>query len=260
MPTRKFATGNGAEPYRGQGDGPERDYREQGYALWLRAVPPDRIDKLLERYLELVRAVTGRGFTDPNGADLIGFYNQHRDIESRVYNDIRRTPWLEEFCRQEAIVGPVRRVLGDRLGLFRKVPFRIDLPLWPEELAHWHQDFFYVKGNTDVVTAWIPLQDTTFLNGCPSVMPRSHRLDAVEHDLAVGKRRVPGHIFRNEIRMVEMKKGDLLLFHSLLLHSGNLNLSQTIRYSVQPRYSPLEAPADDGMGGFIPLAVPEAPS
>jgi ectoine hydroxylase-related dioxygenase (phytanoyl-CoA dioxygenase family) len=84
-------------------------------------------------------------------------------------------------------------------------------------------------------------------------MPGSHRLGPLAHDLAVGKKRVPGTIFGNPIRMIEMRKGDLLLFNALLLHSGNLNLSAGIRYSVQARYTPLGAAADEGMGGVIRL-------
>jgi ectoine hydroxylase-related dioxygenase (phytanoyl-CoA dioxygenase family) len=51
-----------------------------------------------------------------------------------------------------------------------------------------------------------------------------------------------------------MRKGDLLLFNALLLHSGNLNLSAGIRYSVQSRYTALGAATDEDMGGVIPLA------
>jgi ectoine hydroxylase-related dioxygenase (phytanoyl-CoA dioxygenase family) len=51
-----------------------------------------------------------------------------------------------------------------------------------------------------------------------------------------------------------MEKGDLLLFDSLLLHSGNLNMSEGIRYSIQARYTPAGGPVDPGMGGSVPVA------
>ena len=234
-------------------DAIEQAYHEQGYVLLPGVVPADRIDALLARYMGLVREVTGRPFAEPNGADLIEFYNRHPDVESRIYTEIRRHPWLEEFSQDPRIVGPVARLLGGPLALFRKIPFRIDMPHWTAELALWHQDFHYVRGNTRVVTAWVPLQDTNFLNGCLSIMPGSHRLGPVPHDLAVGKKRVPRDIFGNPIRLVEMRRGDLLLFNALLLHSGNLNLSAGIRYSVQARYTRLGDAVDEGMGGLIPL-------
>ena len=229
------------------------EYGERGYVLLCGAVSSAAIDELLENKMTLASDVCGGPFSDPNGPDLIDFYDKHRDLESQVYTGIRQKPWLEEFSKQPGVIDAVRQILGSDIGMFRKIVFRMDMPNWTEELAHWHQDFFYVKGNVDVVTAWIPLQDTTFLNGCISVMPGSHSLGAVEHDIALGKKRIPSSIFNREVKMIEMKKGDALLFSSLLLHSGNLNLSDTIRYSVQPRFTRLSDAVDDGMGGVVAL-------
>ena len=36
-------------------------------------------------------------------------------------------------------------------------------------------------------------------------------------------------------------------------HCGNLNMSNTIRYSIQSRYTQLGAGTDEGMGGVIAL-------
>ena len=48
------------------------------------------------------------------------------------------------------------------------------------------------------------------------------------------------------------QEGDLLLFDSLLLHSGNLNLAQSIRYSVQPRFTRLDVAIDEAIGRSRP--------
>lgn len=86
------------------------------------------------------------------------------------------------------------------------------------------------------------------------VMPKSHKLGILEHDQEVlGKRHFPSGVFDREVRYVEMKRGDLLLFHSLLLHSSGLNMSPTVRISIQARYSALSAPTDQSMGSVIPV-------
>jgi ectoine hydroxylase-related dioxygenase (phytanoyl-CoA dioxygenase family) len=36
-----------------------------------------------------------------------------------------------------------------------------------------------------------------------------------------------------------MSRGDVLFFHSLLLHSGQVNFTDRVRYSVQARFEPL---------------------
>jgi ectoine hydroxylase-related dioxygenase (phytanoyl-CoA dioxygenase family) len=113
-----------------------------------------------------------------------------------------------------------------------------------------------VRGSVDTVTAWVPMQDTNYLQGCLAVMPRSHTLGLLEHDMKVlGKRHYPSHVFDREVRYVEMNKGDVLLFHSCLLHSSSLNLSNAIRFSVQARYARVGERVDEGMGGIIPLAA-----
>ena len=231
----------------------QASYEEHGYALVRGAIAGETIDALMANYLALVNQLSGRHFEDPHSAELVAFFNDHPDVESQVYTAIRDTPWLVDFARQPAIVQRVKQVLGDACGLFSKAPFRIDMPMWTKELALWHQDYFYVRGNSDIVTAWIPFQPTTYFNGCLSVMPGSHKSGVVPHDVAIGKKRVPSGIFGNEIRMVEMNKGDLLLFNALLLHSGNLNLSSGIRYSLQPRYTSLNGEVDPNMGSVIPL-------
>jgi ectoine hydroxylase-related dioxygenase (phytanoyl-CoA dioxygenase family) len=159
-----------------------------------------------------------------------------------------------EFSLQSGVTAHAKKLIGGDTGLFSKIPFRIDVPVETKELAVWHQDYWYVKGNTDVVTAWIPLQDTTYVNGCLSVMPGSHKLGPVPHDTHVlGKKQIPAKHLGGEIRLAEMKKGDVLFFHSCLLHTGNINLSDSVRYSVQARYTPLGKAVDPSMGDVIPV-------
>ncbi len=228
-------------------------YATQGFCLVRNAVPLESIDRLMAHYLDLVETITGRRFASPHGEDIVAFYNEHPDLESEVYVKIRDTPWLTEFSTQAALTNPIRALLPGGFSLFSKIPFRIDMPLWTKELALWHQDHFYVGGNTDVVTAWVPFQDTTYFNGCLSVMPGSHTLGVVPHDAKVGKKSVPSTIFDREVRLVEMRRGDVLYFNALLFHSGNLNVAPSIRYSLQPRFTPEGAPTNPAMGDLIPV-------
>jgi ectoine hydroxylase-related dioxygenase (phytanoyl-CoA dioxygenase family) len=228
-------------------------FESQGYVHLRNAITLETIDKLLGDYITLVNRVTGRNFCDAHNPDLATFFEQNPTVETAVYDAIRHEPWVLEFAQQDEIVNPVREILGHNLGMFKKAPFRIDMPMWTKDLALWHQDHFYVRGNTDIITAWIPMQDVNYVNGCLSIMPGSHLLGPVPHDVQIGKKFVPSSIFGNEIRMVAMTKGDVLIFSSLLLHNGNMNYSPSIRYSMQPRFTPLGQPTDPAMGGVIPL-------
>lgn len=235
------------------------EFERNGFILVRDCVPGAAIDRLMRRFLDLVEERSGRRFDDPHGREIADFLGNNRAVQARVYDDIRGPDWLVELSLDARLIHAVNTILGTTdVALQRKIPFRIDTPLETSELAVWHQDHWYVRGNTQVVTAWLPMQDTDLFRGCLSVMPGSHRLGPLDHDVVVlGKRHAPRGIYDREVRYVEMRKGDALLFHSLLLHSSNLNFSESIRYSVQPRYSPAHLPTDPNMGNRI-AASPRA--
>jgi ectoine hydroxylase-related dioxygenase (phytanoyl-CoA dioxygenase family) len=229
-------------------------YGRDGYVIARGLMPVAEIDRLLRRFVALTNELSGASFKDAHSTDIADRFADDDALQSSAYDAIRKPSWLVDMSKSPAVVGAARDIVGREIGLFSKIPFRIDVPLETKELAVWHQDYFYVKGNVDVVTAWIPMQDTSYVNGCLSVMPGSHKLGPVEHDVTVlGKRHFPSAHLNREIRLAEMKKGDVLFFDSRLLHTGNINLSSSVRYSVQARYTPIDAPADPGMGEVIPL-------
>lgn len=233
----------------------QTNYAEKGYVLLRGIIDPRGIDELLRNFLGLVEQIAGRRFEDAHSTEIATFLKEHKDIQGAVYNEIRRPSLLTQFSMQRGLVDCVRQLLGNAIALHQKIPFRIDVPLDTTEYAVWHQDFHYVRGNSEIVTAWIPMQDTTYFNGCLAVMPGSHRLGPLVHDKTVLKKRhYPSKVFDREVRYVEMRKGDALLFHSWLLHSSSLNLSPEIRYSLQPRYTKSGAPTDPSMGDILPIS------
>lgn len=230
------------------------EYREKGYVVARGVVSQESIDDLLSKFVGLVNKVSGQSFTSAHSSEIADYLNAHTDVQSHVYNEIRKPDWLKEFSMQPGLVAAVAELFDGDIGVFEKIPFRIDAPRETAQFAVWHQDYFYVRGNTDVVTAWVPMQTTVYLNGCLGLMPGSHKLGPIDHDVTVlGKRHYPSNIFKNEIRFAEVEKGDAVLFHSCLLHSSNMNLSDVCRYSLQARYTPLGLPTDPGMGEVIPL-------
>jgi ectoine hydroxylase-related dioxygenase (phytanoyl-CoA dioxygenase family) len=230
------------------------EYHEKGYVVVRGAVSQESIDDLLNKFVSLVNKLSGKSFTDAHSPEIADYLNGHTDVQSAVYNEIRKPDWLKEFSKQPGLVAAVAELFDGDIGMFEKIPFRIDAPRETAQFAVWHQDYFYVRGNVDVVTAWVPMQTTVYLNGCLGLMPGSHKLGPIDHDVTVlGKRHYPSNVFKNEIRFAEVEKGDAILFHSCLLHSSNMNLSEACRYSIQARYTPLGLPTDPGMGNVIPL-------
>jgi ectoine hydroxylase-related dioxygenase (phytanoyl-CoA dioxygenase family) len=231
-------------------------YQRDGYVHLRGAIAANSLDRVEAGVLSLVREWTGKQVATTRSPEFAELLLADRELERRLYDEVRVLDWVYEFAREGDIVEPVLEVLSEPAGLMAKIPFRIDLPNVTRELAVWHQDYRYVKGNEDIVTAWIPLQDTAYVHGCLMVMPGSQQLGPLEHDVEVlGKRHFPSGIFDREVRYVEMRRGDLLLFNSLLLHSSGVNLSDRARLSLQPRYSKLGAATDESMGRVIPVGT-----
>jgi len=158
---------------------------------------------------------------------------------------------LHNFGQNSKITDIVGQLI-DQPVLYKKIPLRIDVPFENKELAFWHQDDFYVQGNSSEVTVWIPLQETLAHNGALSVMKESHKNGPIPHTLQVGKKTLPTNIYHNSINIVEMSEGDCLFFGSYLVHQSNLNISNKIRYSIQLRYSSLTAgKQSEQMGGTL---------
>lgn len=228
------------------------EYAESGYLLLKGLFSERQIACIEESALEVVHQMTGILYNSLHCSKLRDKLASEREFERSLYHELRKHPWLYEFCKADELVNPLRQIVSGSIDLMSKIPFRIDLPRVTRELAVWHQDYHYVRGNTEILTAWIPLQDTGFAQGCLLVMPGSHLMGILSHDNQIlGKRHFPSGIFDRDVRYVEMKKGDVLIFHSLLLHSSGINLSDQIRFSLQPRYTPGSLSTSPEMGARI---------
>ena len=173
-------------------------------------------------------------------AGMARFLGMSPTKQRALYEAMRDRPELANFDSEKNTLRWIVRDLTDtpvyRVAM-RAPRFRMDLPHDTRYLAVWHQDHAYVGGSTDTVTAWVPLQDTPWEMGPLLVSPDRTLIERV-HSPGPNGRKVcwPGN--RNIVG-VPMRRGDVLLFHSLLLHSGQVNLSDRVRYSIQVRYEPL---------------------
>ena len=225
------------------------NYEEKGGVVLRGLFANDEVDEILDNFLGITNQLLNTNYRDPQDQALIAFFQQNPVLVGEVYESCKKMPAFEKQAFNAKLTNIIKELLGDKIACLNKKIMRIDVPHVTKELAHWHQDYFYVLGNTQTITAWIALVDTNWINGCLSIMPGSHKLGVLEHDLKIGKRDTPSGIFNNEVRYVEMHKGDVLLFSTLLLHSSNLNLSDQIRFSLQYRYTPADLPVHESMGG-----------
>ncbi|QDV42768.1 1-deoxypentalenic acid 11-beta-hydroxylase [Stieleria neptunia] len=136
----------------------------------------------------------------------------------------------------------------------------------------WHQDYGYWYANgvltPNLVSAFIAVDPATRENGCLQVIRGSHHCGRVHHQLTGDQagadvERVGEILKRMELIYVEMDPGDVLFFHSNLLHRSDQNKSADPRWSMiccynaksndpykdshHPRYTPIDRLQDSAI-------------
>ena len=102
----------------------------------------------------------------------------------------------------------------------------------------WHQDSSYFPFDREPqVAAWLATSEATLENGCLVVLPGSHQESLHEHlpddreGSNYGYTEIKDHDFSKEMPVV-LNKGDLLLFHSFLMHKSYDNKSNSRRTAM----------------------------
>ncbi|WP_195908437.1 phytanoyl-CoA dioxygenase family protein [Novosphingobium sp. Gsoil 351] len=145
-----------------------------------------------------------------------------------------------EVAESPAIVARVGEILGGDLDCFQsqfifKNPGVIGQP--------WHQDSYYFRFDRQPqVGVWVALSRATLDNGCLWVLPGSHKDGVHEH---VPDRRPEANRAYTEIISEDdsarqpalMEPGDVLFFHSYLMHMSTDNVAQERRAAMVYHYA-----------------------
>lgn len=131
-----------------------------------------------------------------------------------------------DVMRHPRILDMLHAVMGPTIELYRDVVMM--KPARVGRQKPWHQDSSYWPWEPmDLISAMTALDDATPENGCLQIIPRTHTTQVqhfgqelqVEIDDAMQARTY----------YVPLKRGDTLLFHSLLLHASEPNDSDDDR-------------------------------
>lgn len=129
--------------------------------------------------------------------------------------------------------------------------------------TYWHQDIRYWRfAKNALVNAWTALGDETRDNGCMRVIPGSHRMNFApgQYDEARFFRRDLEEnrtLIKQSVRC-ELAAGDVLFFHSGLLHAAGRNLTGERKLAVVFTYRAADNPPEAGTrSASLPDIVPE---
>jgi len=200
---------------------------------------PDVLRRMEERIVAMCRAEAAGesiGGAYVTIEEKIASAAQHPEERlAKLFRVHREQDVFREFVSEERLLDLVEGLLGPDLDCFlsqfiAKRPGALGQP--------WHQDAFYFPFDRGPqVGLWLAVSEARLDNGPLWVVPGSHR-EAVHP--VVGDRRphasygyveIVDHDFAGEVPVL-MQPGDLLVFHSHLMHRSTDNDSQAPRYAM----------------------------
>ena len=160
---------------------------------------------------------------------------------TRVFSRALFDLWVEPEILDvvEALIGPEIQFNGDFW-------VRPKLPDEQQTTLPWHQDSGYMPDTADhrLLTLWMPLVDTNAENGTLQFLPGSQKMGIQDHATQSGSFRTTAFdpAADAEIDIVAMSPGDFVLFDNLVFHRSTVNRADTVRWSIDFRYSPVGTP------------------
>lgn len=142
---------------------------------------------------------------------------------------------LEGLLGPEITCNPIQHVRA-------KPPDRFEPKAGPSfHMAPWHQDAGVMMPeaeDSDVITCWLPLGDATADMGCMEVLPGVAAGGYLTHQKEGGTTIRPDRMPDIEPRIMDCRKGDLVLMSRFTPHRSRPNVSQLCRWSLDLRYQP----------------------
>jgi hypothetical protein len=168
------------------------------------------------------------------------------DPDPSYLKTLRRINRLEDYHalkHHPVLIDLLERMLGGPILPHPRVLMRNIFPARDEYTTKAHQDFPNVQGTTEVYTAWMPLIDCPMEVGPLQIAVGSHTSGVYDFGIAGGaggieiKDPLEGTWVSGSFRL-----GDVLLFHSMVVHKGVPNRSDKLRMSMDVRYQLVSEP------------------
>jgi len=144
-----------------------------------------------------------------------------------------------KFSTNERIVQPMEEFLGDEVYHYHS---KIIWKKPGDGGFDWHQDYGYWYHNAclypDMGSCFIMLDRATKENGCLKVLKGSHKVGRIGHGISdtpeqtADMERIKELEKRHECIHITAQPGDVLFFHSNLLHSSDENKSSESRRTL----------------------------
>ena len=226
-----------------------KGFAEKGYAMLREFVPADQRQRLLDLINAILEPLQGPVEYETD----VGYAGSPRDRDApgghtprRLLAAYSRHRLLQELATSPALTQALAVISGADMALSQshhncimtKCPGYSSTTLWHQDIRYWAFE------RPELISAWFALTDETQANGALQLIPTSHKLDVAPErfdakqflrpELPVNKALIA------TAESVELKAGDLLLFHSRTFHAAGKNTTQEKKLSAVFTYHALD--------------------
>lgn len=216
---------------------------DQGYVILRDFVAAETLVEMETHILNLcdqLDAGESLGDAIPVFEKSLGNASRTRDKLSKLFRLHRDEPVFNRFCLSSELRPYLTALIGGNFDCFLsqfifKYPGALGQP--------WHQDRYYFNfDRSPQIGLWLAVTEATKNNGPLWVLPGSHKEPV--HEVMPDKREdanpfyveIVDHDMQDAV-CVTMAPGDLLLFHSHLMHKSTDNLSNQKRAAMVYHYA-----------------------
>ena len=162
-----------------------------------------------------------------------------------VYREVQKLESFHTLAHHPALQQAVSAVLGEPGLPHPNKIARLSFPQNVQYTTPAHQDFPFIQGTAETFTTWIPLGDVPKQLGGLQVNAGTHKGGVHDHHIRLGaggmgidEDELPDNWYSTDYRA-----GDVLLFHSMLVHQALPNLTpDRLRLSVDYRHQARSQP------------------
>lgn len=215
----------------------------EGYLYFPRILARNQVASVRDSVIQLLAR---EGWIDEKQTQPIPIHPVHRIGSPSFFRCIEAIMRMEELhvlASAKPLPELVSGLLGEVAFLHPQKMVRISYPwaLNPKDAIPPHQDLFYVKGERDTLTVWLPLGDYPRGMGGLRLLPRTHHLGLLPTQANdEGRFNCATASLSDENRdwlSADFTMGDVVIFHALTVHAAAPNHGDAFRLSLDCRYS-----------------------
>ena len=221
-------------------------FQNEGYVFFRGVLDPEQVCRTK---LDFIRVLEEQGAVKPGVSEPVWTGASFEQIDDNALYALDSHEELLESARTKELL---EKVFGETVFRYRNTTIRFALPHDEMHVSPPHQDHYFIRQTPEFRTVWVPLMAIDSTVGGLAIAAGSHKKGLVGHVEQEGaysyilkgrkQRGVPPEHIRDAWLTAFYQPGDVLIFHSHMIHRGLPNCSDRIRLSLDTRFQPAHAP------------------